>query len=1014
MALQKQPVNINFSQGLNLKTDPKQVPIGQFLELKNSIFTKQGLFQKRNGFGYLPALPDTSSKFLTTFNDNLTAIGTNIQALNQGSNTWVNKGNFQNVGVSTLSLIRSGTNQIQCDSAVSSNGLVCTVYTDNVPSAGSNVAIYKYAVADATTGQNIVAPTVIASCSSSPRVFFLGTYFVIAYPNGTNLQYIAVSAINPSIPNSSVVFSNQFNSTGAQCWDGFIANNNLYFGYSSTTGNAFTYIDSILNQHGTVVVAGQSALIMTVSADTTQISPNICFVFNLSGTPNIVRVKVYDSILSALDITDFNATVSAAPLNITCTVKNPLIQIYVEITNNYSYDSGVPTHFIQTFSGNISTGSVGGVTVFKRSVGLASKAILLNGITYFLVTYSSVNQPTYFLVNGSATILAKIAYSNGGGYLTLGLPSMNLKGSILQTAYLFKDLVEAVTKTTSTSNTSGIYAQTGINLLSLNFAVTTLSTTEIADNLNLAGGFLSMYDGYQIVEQGFHVWPDSIEATWSTTGGAIAAQPDGTTNTNAYFYQVTYEWTDNQGNIFRSAPSIPISVTTTGSASTGSITVHIPTLRLTAKTQNPVNLVIYRWSVAQQVYHQVTSITIPTQNDPTTDSIDFVDKLADASIVGNNIIYTTGGVVEDIGPPATEAMTLFRSRMFLIDAEDPNLLWYSKQVIEATPVEFSDLFTIYVSPTTGSQGSTGPMKCLFPMDDKLIIFKQDAIYYLTGTGPDNTGANNDFSEPIFITSTVGSVNQASIVFIPQGLMFQSDKGIWLLGRDLSTNYIGAPVEDFNSATVLSAIAIPGTNQVRFTLNMGVTLMYDYFYNQWGTFTGIPSISSTLYHNEHTFINSLGQVLQETPGVYLDGTNPVLMSFKTGWIKLAGLQDYQRFYDFYFLGEYLSPHKLVANVAYNYAPFASQQVVISPNNFNASWGGDSTWGASSPWGGNASLEFERIHTQRQLCESFQIGVSELFDSTYNTPAGAGFTMSGILCRVGFKRIGQPIRAANTVG
>ena len=33
---------------------------------------------------------------------------------------------------------------------------------------------------------------------------------------------------------------------------------------------------------------------------------------------------------------------------------------------------------------------------------------------------------------------------------------------------------------------------------------------------------------------------------------------------NAYFYQVTYEWSDSQGNLFRSAPSIPISVTTTG------------------------------------------------------------------------------------------------------------------------------------------------------------------------------------------------------------------------------------------------------------------------------------------------------------------------------------------------------------------------------------------------------------------------------------------------------------------
>ena len=99
-------------------------------------------------------------------------------------------------------------------------------------------------------------------------------------------------------------------------------------------------------------------------------------------------------------------------------------------------------------------------------------------------------------------------------------------------------------------------------------------------------------------------------------------------------------------------------------------------------------------------------------------------------------------------------------------------------------------------------------------------------------------------------------------------MFQSDKGIWLLGRDLSTSYIGAPVQSLTlNATVLSALNIPATNQVRFTLDSGITLMYDYYYSQWGTFTGVPGISSTLYQSLHTYINSFGQVFQETPGLY---------------------------------------------------------------------------------------------------------------------------------------------------
>jgi hypothetical protein len=71
---------------------------------------------------------------------------------------------------------------------------------------------------------------------------------------------------------------------------------------------------------------------------------------------------------------------------------------------------------------------------------------------------------------------------------------------------------------------------------------------------------------------------------------------------------------------------------------------------------------------------------------------------------------------------------------------------------------------------------------------------------------------------------------------------------------------GAPVEALTQgATVLSALNIPSTNQVRFTLDTGITLMYDYFFGQWGTFVNVPALSSTVYQGLHTYINSLGQV-----------------------------------------------------------------------------------------------------------------------------------------------------------
>jgi hypothetical protein len=370
--------------------------------------------------------------------------------------------------------------------------------------------------------------------------------------------------------------------------------------------------------------------------------------------------------------------------------------------------------------------------------------------------------------------------------------------------------------------------------------------------------------------------------------------------------------------------------------------------------------------------------------------------------------------VEDIAAPAAIHSALYQNRMLVIDAEDQNLIWYSKQVVQNTPVEFSDLFTIYVSPTSGAQGSTGPLTALGAMDDKLVMFKKAAIYYLTGKGPDNTGANNDFSEPIYITSSVGTTNPSSVVLTPMGIMFQSEKGIWLLGRDLQTKYIGAPVEKYNSDTVTSATAIEGTNQVRFIMSSGITLMYDYYYDQWATFSNILAISALLWQGQHTYLNSLGAIYQETPGTYLDGSNPVLMSFTTAWINVAGLQGYERFYFMHLLGTYFTPFKLAAQLSYDYNSSFSQNISISQDNFSPVYGGDALWGSGDVWGGPANAFEAQVFPQIQKCSAFQVTINEVYDPSLGVTAGAGIALSGLNLTVGVKKGYRTQRATRQFG
>lgn len=1096
----KQPIVFNFSKGVDTKTDPWQISMGNFLKLENSIFTTLGQLKKRNGYGNFTALPQDAT-FLTTFNNNLTAIGSSIQAYSAGTNTWVNQGSLQPLKLKTLPLIRSNTNQSQVDTAISSNGLICTVYTDQTPTSLSTPR-YMYAIADSTTGQIIVEPTVIPAAggmvTGSPRVFVLGAYFVIVFTNvisaTSHLQYIAISTNNQSIVTTNADIASSYISSPRLSWDGVVVNNNLYIAYNTTSGGQsiqIRYLTSTLSLSSAVVYsnAGKvTATIMSMCADVSNPSNPIIWASYYNSGSSTGYAVALDAQLNKIISVPAEIITTGTIDNLATVATSGVLTVYYEVENNYGYDSTIPTHYVSTVTCSQS-GTVGSPSILVRSVGLASKAFILNGQNYFLAAYQSTFQPTYFLINGSGQVVSRLAYSNGGGYCSVGLPSVSLVNDIIQVGYLFKDFITSQnTSTTESISKSNIYSQTGINLVSFTLGTTDLVPVEIGQTLNLCGGFLWEYDGYSPVEQNFFVWPDSVEGTPSNSGGSMVAQE--------YQYQVVYTWTNNQGNIEFSAPSIPITVdmsssnpsftpptpktptanltkgsavltsvssftgiavgqvvtdTTTPAniqvnsyivsfnsgagtitlnqpvtatatadalsiASLCSVTINIPTYRLTYKTATPVKIQVFRWSVAQQEFFQTTTIQQPLINSTTVDYVTFVDTSADNQILGNSLIYTTGGVVENIGAPAFNSVTLFDDRVWGIDAEDPNLLWYSKQVIESTPVEMSDLFTLFVPPSTAAQGSTGNMKCIFPMDDKLIIFKANAIYFINGTGPDNTGANSQYSNPLFITSTVGTINQQSIVMTDNGIMFQSDKGYWLLMRSAQQcTYLGSAVEEFTLESIAnSALAIPETTQIRSTMNNGVTLMMDYFNNnQWGTFTGSPAISSTLYNNLHTTLNEFGNIFQETPNQYLDGTDPVLLGFQTGWINVGGISGYMRIHELIFLGQFLSPANLVVSIAYDFQE-PIQQSIITPNNYTGVYGSDVLYGQTSPFGGIGPVLQWRVQLEKQKCQVFQINVQEQFDPSYGTVAGAGFTLTGITGVVSVKKGYRPIKASNTVG
>lgn len=1032
MPLQKQPVNINFGRGLDTKTDPFQISIGNFAAIDNSVFTTANRLTKRSGLTNSFGSPgDNFARYITTYRQNIVQIGSQLQELNPSSNTFEvqrsDGGVWAGLGTSVTSVIKNNAGQYSCDMATATSGLRCIVYCQ---STNKSTYTFQYAIVNSngdllTTsdylGFTFGTATVSAGVfnPSLPRVYYFNNLFVILYyETSGNLKYFTINPSSYSVTPTPVTIATDM---GLLDMDAAIdaSSSRLYIAYGTTVSGTTKvfYLDSSFTKSSVTSEAGTKNNYISVCIDTV-VSPHIIYITGTNGNTTATTFSVNASltiVLAPVTVTAPGSTVISYAVNGTLSVA----------VGNFNPFSNSP---ISDVNGNISilsayaiaSGSASAVLTYYGYIP-ASKFFTDGSNFYFLSYYASSFQPTYFLTKwtsngtlaGHPQIIGKLAYGNAISSATQvftfnpiqSLPNVFVasNGNNFSIPYLISDQFLPLS-TTSTTSVGGVFALAGINIVTYT-EFSSIRAQEMGGNLVISGSFVSSYDGYQLRELQPQVYPEKCGISTSTSGGSITA--------DTYYYVSCFAITDNQGNVHRSAPSIPSNpITTTGSTSTNTVQAScywVGSESITASAVDQARIELYRYSITQPIYYLVTSITNPLVNNPAAEFVTFTDTFSNTSIAGSNILYTTGGVIENISPPPSNIFASYRSRLFMVDAEDPNLLWFSKQVIENTPVEMSDLLTIFIPPNFAGQQDVGPITALATMDDKLIIFKQNAIFYLVGDGPDNTGASSDFTNPVFVSAAVGCTNQDSIATTPIGLMFQTNKGIWLLGRDLSTSYIGAPVESYNGITITSSQVVPNTTQVRFTLASGSQkfIVYDYFYNQWSTFSNnlFSSVySATVYNNLYVCLTSVAgniEPLIETPGVYSDVLSSTIpMSFQTGWINFGGttqsggyaisLQGYERAYFFYLMGKYLSSHQLKIQIAYDYDSTIVQTTTITPD-------------ATNP------IENWRIFFARQKCEAFQLTITELI-----TTPGAGLTLSGLNLMIGMKSGYPRLKAASQAG
>ena len=536
--------------------------------------------------------------------------------------------------------------------------------------------------------------------------------------------------------------------------------------------------------------------------------------------------------------------------------------------------------------------------------------------------------------------------------------------------------------TSSGAVTAAINSQCSVLKISTAKPVYETPRVQLGGELFISPGSIKSTASDRIHEAGFYYKP----------GLNLAEAAAGSMETDGvYKYQACWEWEDAFGNLHRSEPSDEETVTLTGSNTGVTVTADGYSMSVKGHINGGLNLVIYRTQDAGNVFNKVATVVNPALDSSTTDSpvISHHDKVSDANAATGAFLYTEGGELANVAPPAGRYIEAHRNRIFAI-TED-NRVWFSKEYENKVGLGWTEEFQI---PIDGLDHDMPPALCV--SGEQLYIFREQSTWSITGEGPSKTGVG-EFYKPRLISATIGALKNTPTLYTDSGVYFQNVRGIFLLGGE-GFNYIGAPVEDLvGSSRVVAIRHHQETETIRFAFTDKV-LAYNYRYKAWSNYTYSLSEGETIVGMENLndvvyVITSADKILKEDSS-YKVGTNYIVTKLRTGWISFNEIQGFGRVYKFGILGESRDKHVLTVNVYYDY----DDSSIVDSYTFTTTSATD------------AKLQF-RGHLSKQKCEAIKF---EIYDADNSASTGDGYAIDHIALEVGMKKGIFRTTEANTIG
>lgn len=532
---------------------------------------------------------------------------------------------------------------------------------------------------------------------------------------------------------------------------------------------------------------------------------------------------------------------------------------------------------------------------------------------------------------------------------------------------------------------AGIGADNAIMWLA-EFSVATQPQVATINGTAEIAGAVVMRAGPPIVEHGFTNFPEFITAV-----AGAAGTPNGT-----YSYAVVYARADRYGNIERSSPAIlaaPVALAN----QKGSLT--FPKLGWTndagANPNGNYFIEIYRTLTLGSTYYLLDRIDPGNLGAGPYGS--YTDNTTDAVLQKASILYTTGGVLDHVNPPAASLACVHRGRLAIVDETRTNV-WFTQTETAGEVLGFNEEL---IQPFIEG----GDTVAIASLDDKFVAYKADSIYVMFGDGPADTGQGSDWTAPQRVPSDVGCSSAASVLTVPQGQIFLSSVGFHLLGRDLQVAYIGKGVQDTVKTypMCISACVVPKAKQARWVMTDGVNqrvLCFDYFLNVWTVhqYAHLDSAIVQIYldaDDVYTVLTVNGGRYKESSTSWLDTDFAAVSYFvptsiTLPWLKVSGPQSYMMCRGIQFYGERKDASGLQLQLCYNYNTTVRKTAVWNNETRSQFW-------THSP-------------APYAKCEAVQVLVTDV-DSAQKT-TGQGFTFDSMgfdLVKIGERYRRMPARA-----